>query len=47
MSEFNFIQKILSYGDDCKIIEPQWLKTKLMTKLNLMKAIYYDKQSEN
>lgn len=47
ISEFNFIQKILSYGDDCKIIEPQWLKTKLMTKLNLMKAIYYDKQSEN
>lgn len=47
MSEFNFLQKILSYGNDCKIIEPQWLKTKLLTKLNLMKAIYYDKQSKN
>lgn len=47
ISEFNFIQKILSYGNDCKIIEPQWLKTKLITKLNLMKAIYYDKQSKN
>lgn len=47
ISEFNFMQKILSYGNDCKIIEPQWLKTKLLTKLNLMKAIYYDKQSKN
>ena len=47
MSEFNFIQKVLSYGDDCKILEPSWLVNKLITKLNLMKAIYYDKQSKN
>lgn len=47
LSEFNFMQKVLSYGNDCKIIEPSWLKTKLITKLNLMKAIYYDKQSKN
>lgn len=38
--KFNFIQRILSYGTDCKLLEPQGLKTELINTLKEMKGNY-------
>ncbi len=39
-SEFNFIQKLLSYGPDCKIIEPEEYKSKFVEILKNIRAKY-------
>lgn len=44
-SEFNFIQKILSYGQECKIIGPEDFKKHLVKILKDIRAGYDDEQS--
>ena len=38
--KFNFIQRILSYGTDCRLLEPQNLKTEVINLLKQMKGNY-------
>lgn len=39
-SEFNFLQKILSYGPDCALHEPQDLRTKFIDMVKNLRAAY-------
>ena len=39
-NQFEFIQKIFSYGIDCKILEPFELKEKFKQKILMIKEIY-------
>lgn len=39
-NEFSIVQKILYFGNNCKIIKPKSLKNKLISKLKSMEKIY-------
>ncbi len=39
-NSFEFIQKILNFGLDCRILEPEEMREKFKQKLNLMRIIY-------
>ncbi len=39
-SEFNFIQKLLMYGCDCKILEPQEFKEKFIQEIKKIGSVY-------
>lgn len=39
-NEFNLMQRILSLGSNCKVIQPESFKIKLIEKLTRMEAIY-------
>lgn len=41
-NEFNFLQKILSYGTDCLLISPKYFKEKLFEKIKAIKMEYQD-----
>ena len=39
-NSFDFMQKILRYSTDCKVLEPVELKEKFMQKIDLIRKIY-------
>lgn len=41
-NEFNFLQKLLSFGGDCEVLWPQAYKDKLIQKIKEMRACYDD-----
>lgn len=41
-NKFNFFQRILSFGADCKLISPEEIKQELIEKLKAIKAGYSD-----
>jgi len=43
-NKFKFLQKILSLGPDCTIIEPDSLKDELIAKLTSMSKLYSSKK---
>lgn len=41
-NKFKFLQKILSYGNSCTILQPQEIKEEIITKLKNMHSLYTD-----
>ncbi len=40
LNKFKFIQKILCYGSDCKVLSPESIKAIIISKLKLMSKLY-------
>lgn len=41
-NEFNFLQKLMSFGADCEFISPDYFKKKLIEKIKETRACYDD-----